>query len=961
MCKRLLITFFIFLISSIPPLSFNQSYAQEPSQESTTVTRVENEYEEYLMSYKNLVESEPKEVVIEYKHLLNKEQYETIHNLDGVEGISVVSPEEGTMVWEFDVPENALYRVEIQYHTSVGKGMTIERELKINGEVPYKNAQYLTFTRVWKNDGDIERDANDNDLRPGQVEEHRWITDYFRDYLGYIKEPLLFYFSKGKNTLELTSVQDSMIIRKLTLKRAEPMPTYDELKETYKVNNYQEVKLDQPIKIQGEDAIYKSDPMLYPTYDRSNVATEPSHPTKIRLNTIGGDSWKQVGQWITWEVEVPESGLYQIGIKYWQNFKSGTYVARTLKIDGKVPFQEVMDISFPYNANWQVDVLRGEEEPYLFYLEKGKHEISLEVSLGDLATIISEVETTLLQLNEAYREMLMIIGSTPDIFRDYQLEIRTPKAIEILKESKEKLEEASYAIRLGGTKSGASTTVLDTLVRQLEEMYKQPRHIPERWTSFQNNLSSLGAWVLNMQENPLQIDYLFLTSTNLDLPKANENIFKNTWFATKAFIGSFFEDYSSVGGTGNTKDAITVWVSNRDHGNILNSLVKNYFIDQSGIHVNVEIVDYGTLLPATLAGQGPDVALGAPIADPVNYAIRNALVDLTQFEDFEEIAKRFSPSAIVPYEYNGGVYALPETQTFPMMFYRKDIFEELGIEKPETWDDLYTIMPFIQKNHMNIGIPLNGVSGTGAVSGLESTLSSFTMFLYQNGGQLYTENGDRSLLDSPEAIQAFDQWTSLYINYSIPVAYDFANRFRTGEMPLGIADYSTYNYLSVFAPELKGLWEMVPVPGTRKPDGTIDRSVSSSGTATVLLGTSKKKEEAWEFMKWWTSADIQAKFGNELESIIGVAARYATANLEAVEILGWPSAVNRNLQEQWKWVKGNPEVPGAYFTPRHIENAFRRVYNDLDDPRETILDYTQVINREITNKRKEFNLPVAED
>src|SRR5699024_532229 len=125
--------------------------------------------------------------------------------------------------------------------------------------------------------------------------------------------------------------------------------------------------------------------------------------------------------------------------------------------------------------------------------------------------------------------------------------------------------------------------------------------------------------------------------------------------------------------------------------------------------------------------------------------------------------------------------------------------------------------------------------------------------------------------------------------YSIPVLYDFANRFRTGEMPIGIADYSTFNYLSVFAPELKGLWEMVPVPGTVKDDQSIDRAVSSSGVASIIMKDSDKQEEAWEFIKWWTSADIQAKFGTELESIIGVAARYATANLEAVELLGWSS------------------------------------------------------------------------
>src|SRR5699024_7853883 len=108
--------------------------------------------------------------------------------------------------------------------------------------------------------------------------------------------------------------------------------TYEEKLKEYQANDYKVVELDLPIKIQGEHAELKSDAMLYPTFDRSTPATEPSHHSKIRLNTIGGDSWKSMGQWVTWKVDVPETGLYQFGVKFWQNVKSGSYTSRTLKI-----------------------------------------------------------------------------------------------------------------------------------------------------------------------------------------------------------------------------------------------------------------------------------------------------------------------------------------------------------------------------------------------------------------------------------------------------------------------------------------------------------------------------------------------------------------------------------------------------------------------------------------------------
>ncbi|MCU9612642.1 extracellular solute-binding protein [Caldibacillus lycopersici] len=915
-------------------------------------------YQDYLDKHPTITRPD-EEIVIEAADYVNgSPEPEMYENYEGMSGTSIYSSEEGSIKWEVDVPEAGYYNIEIAYFPIKGKDMNIERQLKINGEVPFDGAKYLSFSRVWANEAEIKKDENGNHRRPSQVEKPKWMTTYLKDYMGYEEEPYLFYFDKGLNTIELESVQDMMLIRTITLKQMDKIPTYEELKSSYENNNYELVKLDDNIKKQAELAELKSDAMLYPTYDRSSPATEPSDPSKIRLNTIGGETWKNVGQWLTWEIDVPENGLYEIGLKYWQNSKSGRYVSRTLLIDGEVPFKEMQNLKFPYSSDWNVMTIGDGQSPYVFYLEEGKHEITLEVSLGDLAGMISEVEDSLFQLNAAYRQMLMVIGNTPDVFRDYQLEKKMPEVLEVLNQQRTVLENVSSQLAEESGRKGITTSTLDTLVVQLGSMYEEPESIPERWAAFKTNLSSLGAWILEMQEQPLQLDYLFLSSDNVEKPKAKSGFFKNLWFSVESFFGSFVEDYSSIGESG--EDALTVWVGSRDYGNILNSLAENYFEPDSGIDVNIEIVDAATLLPATLANQGPDVALQVGIGDPVNYAIRNAVVDLSQFDDFAEVADRFDPSAMVPFEFNEGYYAVPETQTFPMMFYRKDIFEELGIEAPQTWDDLYEIMPYIQKNNMNIGIPINGVTGTGSVTGIASTLSSYTMFLYQNGGTLYRENGAASALDEEEAVTEFKEWTSLYVDYSIPVLYDFANRFRTGEMPIGIADYSTYNYLSVFAPELKGLWEMVPVPGTVTNNNQINRAVSSSGTASIILKNSTHQEDAWEFIKWWTSADIQAKFGKELESIIGVAARYATANLEAVELLGWSSKTYRNIAEQWEEVVGNPEVPGGYFTPRHVENAFRKVYNDLDDPRETILDYAITIDLEINNKRIEFGLETLE-
>ena len=66
------------------------------------------------------------------------------------------------------------------------------------------------------------------------------------------------------------------------------------------------------------------------------------------------------------------------------------------------------------------------------------------------------------------------------------------------------------------------------------------------------------------------------------------------------------------------------------------------------------------------------------------------------------------------------------------------------------------------------------------------------------------------------------------------------------------------------------------------------------------------------------------------------------------------------LEEQWDQTVGIREVPGGYYTGRHITNAIRKVINDKDDSRETIIDYSIKIDDEIVKKRKEFGLPIEE-
>lgn len=927
---------------------------EEQAQEENLLDMIHDtiSYEAYLADYQD-AQRPQKEIIIDGKDYIDSSEgfYEV---QDGF-----CTLEEGQVTYEVEVPQAGLYQIALSYEPMEGKNNIIEREFYLNGEIPFENAQYLEFSRVWTNGEEIRRDSRDNDVRPKQEETKQWLNAYFKDSDGYYQEAFWFYFKEGKNTMQLVSTKEPMKIGEIRLTQAKKPITYEEYTAQNQAAGYQAVE-NASLVIQGEAAVYKSDSTLYPMADRSSALTQPYSPSKTRLNIIGGSNWKTVGQWVVWEVEVPQDGLYEIMLRYRQNINTGVTVSRAVYIDEELPFEEAAECGFFYKNEWQTSVLGTEEQPYAFYLTEGTHYVKMEVTLGEkLAQIIRQTDECIAELNRAYRQLLMVIGSSPDTLRDYQLETKTPEALEILKQQYSNIQEIRQMVEeYAQGSSGSQAAAIDNLVNQLNKMVTQPKTIAKQWSAFKDNIVALGSWQLTMKEQPLEIDYLAVETPGSQLPKAEAGFVQKAVHEVKQFLASFIEDYDSIGEV-YEGEALDVWIladganitsmsgSGRDQATVIKELVDNYFVPQTQIPVNVKLVNKDVLLSATLAGEGPDVALNVAGKEPVNYALRNAVVDLTEFSDFEEVRDWFHEQALTQFTFAEGVYALPQTMSFHVMFYRADILKELGLEIPSTWEDYYEALAVIQKNNMNIGIVPD--------------YTTFAMFLYQNGGSYYTEDGMASGLDTEQAVDAFKKWSGNYANYKMPVTFDFANRFRTGEMPLAIGDYTNYNYLSVFAPEIRGLWGFTVVPGYEWEDGTIDRSVSTWETASIIMRTSEQKENAWQFLKWWMSAQTQADYGNEIENILGVSGRVATANLEALANLPWTNRDYKQLMAQMSWVQAIPEIPGSYYTERNIRNAFYTVYNNQENPRETLQDIVKTINTEIDSKREEFGLPTRRD
>lgn len=881
---------------------------------------------------------------------------------------------DSSVSFHVQVPQTGYYNLYMEYLIPESRGVAAERGVRINGEFPFEDAQNITFTRIWTDGGEVKTDNQGNQIRPTQIEVYDWQSSCFEDDMGYITEPYRFYLEKGDNEITLEAENEPMIIRKFMVAPVSVIQSYEEYVAKYPDISDQAMTAGYIQMIQGEDSTLRSESSLYAKYDRSSPTTYPNSVTNTVLNYVGGDTWRSSGQWIEWEFEVPEDGYYNIMIKGRQNYSRGSVSSRTVYIDGEIPFSEMKEISYAYSNDWECKDLADENGvPYNFYLTKGTHTIRLEATLGGVGPILEELEDSTYRVNQIYRKILVYTGADPDRYRDYYIEANYPEVMEAMElESKRLFKIVDDTVSYSGQKAD-NIAAAQTVAQQMERFCEKPNKITLEFTTFKDNITALGTASLNMSETKLDIDYLVVSGTGVTPKKDKANIFTKLWHETKSFFASFFVDYNSVGDVydeSGDDEVVKVWIlTGRDQGTILKSMVDDTFTPESGVKVNVEIVDPTALLNAVLAGRGPNVVLSVGADQPVNYALRGAAEDITQFNDWEEVLSHYTPSSYEQYGLDGHIYAIPETQTFNVMFYRKDVLEEMGLEVPDTWQELIEMLPTIQGNNLSVGIPTaagssSTTTATTAVASNVPDLSLYFTLLYQYGGDMYNEMGTKTTVDDEAGIRAFDDYVRYFNDYGLPTIYDFVSRFRSGEMPIGISAYSTYNTLMVSAPEIRGLWDFTLIPGTEytNPDGTtyIDRSDFITGSATMMIATEDEslKQKSWEFMKWWAKPDTQVRFGREIEALLGSSARYATANKDAFEQLSWSSDDIKVLSEQWDQTVGIREVPGGYYTGRHITNAIRKVINDKDDTRETIIDYSIKINEEIEKKRNEFGLPM---
>ncbi|MGM7668209.1 ABC transporter substrate-binding protein [Microbacterium sp. A93] len=256
-----------------------------------------------------------------------------------------------------------------------------------------------------------------------------------------------------------------------------------------------------------------------------------------------------------------------------------------------------------------------------------------------------------------------------------------------------------------------------------------------------------------------------------------------------------------------------------------------------------------------------DVLMYRPLQENKLFASNGYLADLTEraeadtewdWSDFQS-----GPASLTTYE--DVIVGVPIITERTVLYYRKDLLEEAGLEVPATLEDLDAAAAAIHALHPD-------VAGYIGRTGKSAAVTQFSAFLFSSGGQWINDDGT-SAIGSDEARGAYQYYGDLIRNHtdatinpemSWPEAFAV---FQQGQAAF-IADADSL-YKNMTDPTQSTVSEQVGFAAF--PEGEAgSKPYNVAAWALAINETSANQDAAWQFVQWATSKEItleMAKLG----------------------------------------------------------------------------------------------------
>lgn len=846
----------------------------------------------------------------------------------------------------FNVDRTDDYILTLDYLPMISQYETIQLDVEVDGAVIPSGGNVVLPAMFVYDRSDFKMNAKGNHIYPEQTIKDIFSSHTLKNSADSVKSgELVLHLEKGPHAIRLIKKEGALRLGNIRLARYEPLVDYKTyLSRIGSKGNPPEKTL---LLLEAEQFYYKNENDIG-IASKNQYLVSPYITNKVLFNVINENTFKHSGQRLAYLVSVEKEGFYYIGVKSLMPLKANSPVFMDIEIDRGIPFSEFSSVPIDYKR-----AVENHLSGYPVYLEKGVHEIALTLNGDHYKAIADSLQAIVNEINNLSMDIVKLTGNNQDKRREWDLKEYLPHMIEDMnrwdKSLKVSLDELT---NITGGKSTEENQNIRVAIKQLERLIKEPDRVPSELEILSQGSSSvlqmLSKALLIIKEQNIALDQVILTTDPGLLPMAKPHFVYSLYEGFSSFITSF----NQTGGSNDKTESkvIDVWVkSTRQYLDVIQTLVDESFTAESGIKVNLSLInDQGKLTLANAAGEQPDGVLGVDSFYINDLAVRGSLTDLKQFDGINSVLTDITHGSLMQMIIDDKLYGLPQSQDFYVLFYRKDIFESFGFKVPETWEDVLLMLPALHRKGMNFYIPLSGES---SFKSWPSTMPFYAQF----GADIYAMDGSKTVIDSDQGIQAMKYMTDLFKIYGLPLQVkSFYNDFRFGKAPIGIGNFSNYVELKKGAPELDNRWGLALMPGMPNRDGVLQRWCTGGGQAVAIFEASEKKDETWEFIKWWLSEKTQTTYTTRLKTTYGDEYLWNSSNLKALANMPIPQEDREIILEQLQWVKEAPKIPGGYFTEREVSNAWNKIVFDGVDVRAAVEDAAIVTNREILRKLEEF-------
>ncbi len=323
-------------------------------------------------------------------------------------------------------------------------------------------------------------------------------------------------------------------------------------------------------------------------------------------------------------------------------------------------------------------------------------------------------------------------------------------------------------------------------------------------------------------------------------------------------------------------ETLSVWImegTNPDAEPFFEDVAADFEAD-TGATLDVQFVPWASahdkFVTSIAGGTLPDVAeVGTTWTG--EFAEAGALTDLTEQVESSEVSGDLVEGLVAAGTVDGALYGMPWYAGVRSIIYRADVFDELGLVPPTTWDEWVEVGTAIKEAKPDmIPFPVAGDSSYGLFP-----------FVWGAGGEIATQSDDGTwtgALDSAEAREGIEFYTGLATEHELssPAAttwneLDLRDNFVQGNIAMIMSGSWTPKAILTENPDLEGKLGAFPIPG---PDGGLSPSFVG-GSHLGLFESSENQDLAWEFIELMSSEEYATQWAESssffpgLNSLLG--------------------------------------------------------------------------------------------